>query len=152
MTDEMAELKRRLVVGRKRDGRNRYDEQAKSELVALCLQPGASVSRLARDFGINANQVTRWLREHGHGARPRAAVARAAPTSPVFVAVPLAPPVNVHGAGGAGGAGGAAPAVQHLQARLPNGVSVDFRGVDAAQVSQLIEALGRLRCSVSTKG
>ena len=149
MTDEMAELKRRLVVGRKRDGRNRYDEQAKSELVALCLQPGASVSRLARDFGINANQVTRWLRENGHGARPRTAVARAAPTPPAFVAVPLAPPINVSGAGGAGGA---APAVQHLQARLPNGVSVDFRGVDAGQVSQLIEALGRLRCSVSTKG
>jgi transposase len=145
MTDEMAELKRRLVVGRKRDGRNRYDEQAKSELVALCLQPGASVSRLARDFGINANQVTRWLREHGHGARPRTAVARAAPTPPAFVAVPI----NVSGAGGAGGA---ASAVQHLQARLPNGVSVDFRGVDAGHVADLIEALGRLRCSVSTKG
>ncbi len=60
MTDEMVELKRRLVVGRKSDGRSRYDEQAKSELVALCVQPGASVSRLAREFGINANQVTRW--------------------------------------------------------------------------------------------
>lgn len=65
MTDERAELKRRLVVGRKSDGRCQYDEQAKSELVALCLQPGASVSRLAREFDLNANQLTRWLREHG---------------------------------------------------------------------------------------
>jgi len=146
MTDEMAELKRRLVVGRKSDGRSRYDEQAKSELVALCLRPGASVSRLAREFGINANQVTRWLREHGHSGRPRAVVARAAPTPTAFVAVPVTQPVDVPAAGGA------APGVLHLQARLPNGVSVDLRGVDAAHVGTVIEALGRLRCSVSTKG
>ncbi|CAN7767963.1 helix-turn-helix domain-containing protein [Pseudorhodoferax sp. LjRoot39] len=30
----------------------------------MCRQPGASVSRLARECGINANQVSRWLREH----------------------------------------------------------------------------------------
>jgi transposase len=145
MTDEMEELKRRLVVGRKSDGRCRYDEQAKSELVALCLQPGASVSRLAREFGLNANQLTRWLREHGHGARPRTAVARAAPTPSAFVAVPVV-------ASAAAPDPSKMPAVLHLQARLPNGVSVDLRGVDAGHVSTVIEALGRLRCSVSTKG
>lgn len=69
MTDDLEELKRRLVVGHKRDGRSVYDEKAKSELVALCLQPGASVSRLARECGVNANQVGRWLREHGHRLR-----------------------------------------------------------------------------------
>jgi transposase len=74
MTDELEGLKRRLVVGHKRDGRAVYDETAKSELVALCLQPGASVSRLARECGVNANQVSRWLREHGHGRRSRKAV------------------------------------------------------------------------------
>ena len=145
MTDEMAELKRRLVVGRKSDGRSRYDEQAKSELVALCLRPGASVSRLAREFGINANQVTRWLREHGHGGRSRTAVARSTPAPSAFVAVPVMQPVQAPEPGGT-------PAVLHLQARLPNGVSVDFRGVDAGHVGAVIEALGRLRCSVSTKG
>ena len=145
MTDEKEELKRRLVVGRKSDGRCRYDEQAKSELVALCLQPGASVSRLAREFGLNANQLTRWLREHGHGARPRTAVARAAPTPPAFVAVPVV-------ASAAAPEPGKMPVALHLQARLPNGVSVDLRGVDAEHVSTVIEALGRMRCSVSTKG
>ena len=69
MTDDLEELKRRLVVGHKRDGRSVHDEKAKSELVALCLQPGASVSRLALECGVNANQVGRWLREHGHGLR-----------------------------------------------------------------------------------
>ena len=44
MTDDLEDLKRRLVVGHKRDGRSLYDETAKSELVALCMQPGASVS------------------------------------------------------------------------------------------------------------
>lgn len=145
MTDEMAELKRRLVVGRKSDGRCRYDEQAKSELVALCLQPAASVSRLAREFGLNANQLTRWLREHGHGARPRTALARVAPTPPAFVAVPVV-------ASAVAPESGMMPAVLHLQARLPNGVSVDLRGVDVGHVGTVIEALGRLRCSVSTKG
>lgn len=145
MTDEMAELKRRLVVGRKSDGRSRYDEQAKSELVALCLRPGAWVSRLAREFGINANQVTRWLREHGHGGRSRTAVARSTPAPSAFVAVPVMQPVQAPEPGGT-------PAVLHLQARLPNGVSVDFRGVGAGHVDELIQALGRLRCSVSTKG
>ena len=49
MTDDLEDLKRRLVVGHKRDGRSVYDETAKAELVALCMQPGASVSRLARE-------------------------------------------------------------------------------------------------------
>jgi len=145
MTDEMAELKQRLVVGHKSDGRCRYDAQAKSDLVALCLRPGASVSRLAREFGINTNQVTRWLREHGHGSRTHTAIARVTPASTAFVAVPVAPRLDMSGAG-------AAPTMLHLQARLPNGVSVDLQGVDAEHVGQLIEALGRLRCSVSTKG
>ena len=75
MTDDLEDLKRRLVVGHKSDGRSVYDEAAKSELVALCRQPGASVSRLARECGVNANQVGRWLREHGFGGRTRKAIA-----------------------------------------------------------------------------
>jgi transposase len=144
MTDELAELKRRLVVGRKSDGRSLYDEQAKSELVALCLQPGASVSRLARDFGINANQVTRWLREHGHGRRPRSAVARVVPTPPPFVAVPL---VQTTAASGAD----ITSAAMQLLVRLPNGVSIDLRSVEPRHIGEVIETLGRLRCSASTK-
>ena len=72
MTDDLEKLRRRLVVGHKSDGRSVYDEAAKAELVTLCLQPGASISRLARECGVNANQVGRWLRERGHGRRPPA--------------------------------------------------------------------------------
>lgn len=144
MTEELQELRRRLVVGRKADGRSVYDEAAKSELVALCLRPGASVSRLARECGVNANQVSRWLREHGHGRRPRKVVAGGAPPS-AFMAVPVVagPAAAVDVARGDARVG--------LQVRLPNGVAVELRGVEQRHVGEVIEALGRLRCSASTK-
>jgi transposase len=91
MTDDLEDLKRRLVVGDKSDGRSMYDEAAKSQLVARCMQPGASVSRLAREWGVNANQVGRWLREHGHGGRARKAVASVMPAHAAFVAVSVPP-------------------------------------------------------------
>ena len=146
MADDLEELKLRLVAGHKRDGRTVYDETAKSELVALCLRPGASVSRLARECGVNANQVSRWLREHGHGRRSRTAVASVASTPSAFMAVPVvaAPATPDDRDNGAN-------AVVSLQARLPNGVSIDLRGVEQRHVGGVLEALGRLRCSASTK-
>lgn len=138
MTDDLEDLKSRLVVGHKSDGRSVYDEAAKSELVALCLQPGASVSRLARECGVNANQVGRWLREHGHGGRSRKCVARVVPAPAAFVAVSLPPASPI-------------AAVLDMQARLPNGVAIDLRGVELRNVDEVIQALGRLRCFASTK-
>lgn len=43
--------------------RRRYTTEFKRELVERCLQPGASVSAIALDNGINANVVFRWRRE-----------------------------------------------------------------------------------------
>jgi transposase len=144
MTEELEELRRRLVVGHKADGRSVYDEAAKAQLVALCLRPGASVSRLARECGVDANQVCRWLREQGHRRRPRSAVAGAAAPS-AFMAVPVvsgpAVPMDVD----------RGDAMVGLQVRLPNGVAVELRGVEQRHVGEVIEALGRLRCSGSTK-
>jgi transposase len=145
MSDDLEALKGRLVIGHKRDGRSVYDETAKAELVALCMQPGTSVSRLARECGVNANQVGRWLREHRGGRRT--VPSKAQRPSAGFVEVPVLP-------------GPATPACREaapvgeigLQARLPNGVSIDLHGVHVGQVAEVIEALGRLRCSGSTKG
>lgn len=144
MSDDLEDLKRRLVVGHKSDGRSVYDEAAKAELVALCMLPGTSVSRLARECGVNANKVGRWLRERGQGRR-RGAVARVASTPAAFVAVPVVP------SSVAPAAHGDAAVALSLQARLPNGVAVDLCGLDARHVGEIIETLGRLRCSVSTK-
>ncbi len=147
MTDDLAELKNRLVVSRKRDGRGVYDEAAKAELVALCMQPGASVSLLARECGVNANQVSRWLRESGQGRR-RAAGANEVPVpaSTSFVAVQVLPEPQ------AAAMRDEVVAISiSVQARLPNGVSVDLGGVEPRRLGEVIEALGRVRCSVSTK-
>lgn len=145
MSDAMEELARRLVVRRKSDGRSVYDEAAKAELVAACRKPGASVSRLARECGVNANQLSRWVREHSQRLQRSLTLSPAARSA--FVAVPLesaapTPQESVN----------APPAVQMgLQARLPNGVVVELRGCDLRQTAEVIEALGRVRCSVSTK-
>jgi transposase len=147
MTTDLQNLKRRLAVGRKSDGRSVYDEAVKSELVALCRQPGASVSRLARECGVNANQVGRWLREHGHHVRRRKANA-SVPVPAAFVAVAVPPAA-------ASRKERSAPdmaCVMDMRAHLPNGVAMNLRGLDVRHVGDVIEALGRLRCSASMKG
>lgn len=145
MSDDLEDIKRRLVVGHKSDGRSVYDESAKAELVTLCLQPGASVSRLARECGVNANQVGRWLRERAQGRR-RATGVRAVATPAPFVAVPVLQAPTTPAA-----SDDRVATAMSLQARLPNGVAIDLRGLDPRHVGELIEAFGRLRCSVSTK-
>ena len=54
-----------LIVGRRRNGRHIYSDEGKRALVAACLQPGVSVSRIAYDNGVNANLVRKWMREFG---------------------------------------------------------------------------------------
>lgn len=50
------------VVPTKR--RRRYDPAWKARLVAACLEPGASVSRLALEHRVNANLVWKWIQRH----------------------------------------------------------------------------------------
>jgi transposase len=147
MSEELEDLKRRLVVGRKRDGRSVYDEAAKAQLVALCLQPGVSVSRLARECGVNANQVSRWLREQGRCLRPKERAPEMPPSEP-FVAVPV---VQARSAPVAVRDYEAEPAVS-MQVRLPNGVVVDLRGLGASGAGEMIAVLGGVRCFASTNG
>ena len=64
MTEHVLELKQRLIVGHKRDGRACYDRQAKQELIAAGLRPGVSVARLALVHGINANLLRTWIRKY----------------------------------------------------------------------------------------
>jgi transposase len=143
MEIDVEDLARRLVVGRKRDGRGIYDAGAKRELIELCQRPGISVARLARDVGVNANLLASWLR--GRGLKG-AEIVEAAPTSDrppaAFVALHLESGLS---------AVPVAPEPPSLQARLPNGVVIDLQCDDLQQLGKLIEALGRVRCSASTK-
>ena len=60
MEEDDQKLRVRLVG---RDGRRRYDPASVERLVAACLEPGASVSRLALEHGINANLLWKWIKK-----------------------------------------------------------------------------------------
>jgi transposase len=146
MTEEIEAIAKRLVVGRKRDGRSIYDPQARSELVRVCGQPGVSLAKIARTCGINANVLSNWLRQHERG-KGGAVAARSdvieMPATSAFVAVQVdstASPPSPRSV-----------APLDVQVRLPNGATLDMRGADLDGVIKLIEGLGRLRCSASTK-
>ena len=61
--------------------RRRYSKELKARIVAECLKPGASVSRISLDNGLNANMVRRWMSEARRAAKT--------PEAPGFVPVRL---------------------------------------------------------------
>lgn len=141
MSVEIEDLARRLVIGRKRDGRSVYDPQAKRELIEACRQPGVSMAKVARACGINANQLSSWVRDHEKAAAAAAARREVVEVPTAFVPMHIEPAAQEQ-----------ATSTVNVQVRLPNGVVVDLRGCELQQAGSLIEALGRLRCSASTKG
>jgi transposase len=61
----------KAVVGAKRRGPYRHHDPAlKRSIVEETLQPGASVARIARKHGINANQVFLWRKAYREGRLP----------------------------------------------------------------------------------
>jgi len=59
--------------------RKKYSDEFKREAVNLTRQPGANVSQVARDIGINGNQLWRWRRamdDRGSEAFPGSGNAR----------------------------------------------------------------------------
>ena len=51
-----------LIAGHKEDGRTVYRREAKARLVVAASAPGVSVARVAREHGLNANQLHAWIR------------------------------------------------------------------------------------------
>lgn len=64
MTQNHSELSELDIVGVSRDGRRRYDPQAKRRLVEACLQPGASLASLELRDNVNANLLRKWVRKY----------------------------------------------------------------------------------------
>ena len=137
-----------------RNGRCRYDPLSKARLVEACLEPGASVARLALDHGVNANLLRKWVK---HRKDQLSALSGATTTSPFI-------PVRIDKAGHAidhdpGGRADEFPIPRSvgdstcsdsgrefsqpapLQARLPNGVTLTVSCGDAAALTTLIGAL-----------
>ncbi len=151
MSEGMQDLARRLVLRRKSDGRGVYDEAAKAELVAACAKPGVSMSRLARECGVNANQLSRWVREAGE-RRQRGVAAPA--LREVFVAVPIeAAGVKPRAMQGnqARALGQERSTRLGLRVHLPNGVEIEMCECELRQLGEVLEALGRARCFASTQ-
>ncbi|WP_186079830.1 transposase [Burkholderia gladioli] len=160
---EKQDLRSRLVVGRKRDGRREYDDAARDELVQLCLQPGVSIARTAMEHDLNPNLLRSWVArhqkiqaqiEHDRVARSPAisdGVTIDIPnTSPAFVPIasisalppafpPDPPPLEKSMA-------------LSLHVRLSNGVEFDLGEAGVDELATVIQMLGRLPCSGSTKG
>ncbi|QCF26481.1 IS66-like element accessory protein TnpA [Hydrocarboniclastica marina] len=67
--------------------RRRFSREFKAEILAQCQEPGASVSRVALDNGLNTNMVRRWISE----AR-RAGQASSAASAFVPLSLPAASP------------------------------------------------------------
>jgi len=134
MAEHDTELLKRLVVGRKRDGRNYYDPKAKRELIEAAMRPGVSVAGIALRHGINANLLRNWIRLH---QRQRGAGAgTAAVALPAFIPVVAARPTAKAAAG--------------LVARLPNGVRLELSPVAADDLAAILHQLWALPCSGST--
>jgi transposase len=51
-------------LGSREPTRRQHDRAFKARLVELALQPGASVSAIAMENGINANLLFKWLKDH----------------------------------------------------------------------------------------
>jgi transposase len=170
MADKDSELK---VVRKSADGRRRYDEKSKRVPIEAALQPGVSVARLAQEHGVNANLLRKWItkflmeREQGilpiphsgddtaspdevdgvtiHQPDSRELVATAAalaafvPVVSIQTApVPKPPPSSMALA---------------LHVRLANGVELEMGKAIATidELTTLIQILGRMPCSGSTK-
>lgn len=72
----------------------------KRALVALSLEPGASVARIAREHGVNANQVFSWRRLYQQGHLGVPALMRADGLLPVVLAPSAPAPNNADGDAG----------------------------------------------------
>jgi transposase len=67
-----------------RKGRPNYPTDFKLRLAQQACEPGVSVSRLAREHGINANMLFKWRQHY------RAGLLGSVPTSPLLLPVTIA--------------------------------------------------------------
>jgi len=120
-----------LSVTKPYQRRRRFSREFKAEIVAQCQEPGASVSRIALDNGLNANMVRRWMSE--------AQRADKAPSkTPGFV------PVNLPAASSASGHQSASNKRSTIRIEIPRAsgaVVVEWPAEQAHQCAALLRDL-----------
>lgn len=144
--DEGQKLAVRLVG---RNGRRRFDQGSKDRLVAACLEPGASVSKLAREHGFNANLVWKWIRKHteAHPLPPSSAsafipVQLAAPSSEFDIEMPA---VDREERLPTAERSSPLSSPAKVSASLPNGVKLTLECNDLSGLTAIIGALGHVQ-------
>jgi transposase len=134
--DDAPKLQVRLIG---RDGRRRYDPASRDQLVAACLEPGVSVSRLALEHGVNANLVRKWMKKAREGCP--------LPSVSAFVPVRIAP--DMHSSAGdpltTTEPSGKRSHVSKVSALLPNGVSLSVECNDVDGLAAIIGALSHVQ-------
>ena len=114
----------------------RWPEALKREIVAATFVPGASVSVVARQYDVNANQVFSWRRRYGEASKPVSMPPSASGLVPVMIAPD---PENVIGA---------APTTPAASDTIEIEVAGDCRvrvgaGFDARALKRVLDVLSR---------
>jgi transposase len=92
-----------IILKNARGHYRQHPLEFKRALVALSLEPGASVARIAREHGVNANQVFSWRRLYQQGRLGVPALMRTDGLLPVVLAPSAPAPNNPDADGAAGG-------------------------------------------------
>jgi transposase len=142
MTEKPTELSKRLVIGHKRDGRSRYDPEAKRELIEACLRPGVSIARMGLLHGINANLLRTWITRYRR--QRELMVAKSAPEMAAAMGSAFVPVVTTNAT--------ARPRQVRFGAQLPNGIKLDLSEFGPDELVSLLRLLCELPCSGSTPG
>lgn len=124
-----------LAAQGSRVSRRSYAPAFKREVVARCLQPGASVSGIALSHGINANVIRKWLPRYG-----AAGSSEVATMLPVLLTPAARPPTPKHARIHAALGATRPPIELSLGAatvRLP-------AGFDAAELRSIVQILSAL--------
>ena len=110
--------------------RQHRSPELKLQIVEATFVQGASVARVARAYGVNANQVYAWRRQYQRGL-----LARGQPGRPGLLAVHLAGEVAAHGAPAS------SPGSGVIQVELPKGHLRLSGRVDGEALRVVLEAL-----------
>ena len=119
----------------KRRRNKRWPEALKREIVAATHQPGASVSVVARQYDVNANQVFMWRRRYRDGVEQP--VSPSLPSTSVLVPVTITPePLD----------GGASPSPPAARETIEIEVSSEVRirvgsGFDGRALKRVLDVL-----------
>ena len=145
MTSEDRQVSAYREAGTKEAGgkRRSWSPTLKRELVAATLEPGASVSVIARRHDANANQLFKWRRQLLGSPPTRAGLLLPVAVVPAPPPAPAAPPPPALQAAGQAGPP-ASPG--RIEVALPGGVRVRIEGaVDPAAVTAALAAVAKVR-------